>query len=75
MKNGFTLIEMMIVVAVLAIVGRVGYLAFDNNSQWSLGAGWTRKTCINGMLFVQNHRAITQILGADGKGIGCKDAK
>jgi len=74
MKKGFTLIEVMIVVAILAILGAiVAPIAFSNgNIKWSVSGGWTEEKCVGGFKFVQARNTVTQILDAQGHSISCK---
>jgi len=74
MQKGFTLIEVMIVVAILAILAAfVAPIAFSNSStRWSWYGGWTEETCIGGFKFVQSRHVVTQILDTQGHGVTCK---
>lgn len=75
--NGYTLIELMIVIAILAIFASIFWpvvVGFNTEgATWTATTGWTEERCIAGYKFVKAQRgAPTQILDASGKGIPCK---
>ena len=73
MQKGFTLIELMIVIAILAIVGRVGIMVASGDTSFSFATGWTEERCIGGFKFIKGtHGSPVQIMNAEGKGIPCK---
>jgi len=75
-QKGFTLIEFMIVVGILAIVGRVGFLAASGETSWSFATGWTEERCMGGYKFIKGtHGSPVQIMDAQGHGVPCSTAK
>jgi len=77
-NKGFTVIELMIVVAILCIALVIGFTAFqairgsNDGITWSIVGGMQQTTCISGYRFTVNQRGYTtQILGADGKPLPC----
>lgn len=78
--NGFTLIELMVVVAILFILGSFIYTGVTRHStgagsqsEYSVGiTGVSSTLCIKGYSFVQGSSgSVTQILDSNGKGIPC----
>ena len=72
--KGFTLIELMIVFAMIAIVGVVVAGSSEGQSNISFGInGLTETRCINGYQFiVGSSGSAQQVLGANGGGVTCK---
>lgn len=74
-NNGFTLIEMLILIAIVGILAAVAFAGFNTgqgNVSWNLVGGMQQTTCISGFQFTVNQRGYTtQILGADGKPLPC----
>jgi hypothetical protein len=73
-KGYITLIEIMIIIAILLIVCRVGFMAFSGEStSFSFSTGWTEERCLGGFKFVKGtHGSPVQVLDAQGHGIPCK---
>ena len=68
MKNGFTLIELMIVIAVVGILFAVAYPVITGKNVRET----IRETkCIAGYTFT-NNRTPVQVMDSDGKGIPCQ---
>lgn len=77
MKKGFTLIELMIVIAIIGIVAAIalGPVAGRNtNSNYTYGInGISEERCISGFKFVVGQRGyMTQILDQNGHGVTCQ---
>lgn len=75
-QQGFTLIEMMIVIVMIMIVGSIvagAVSAMNGNSNISIGInGMTEARCIEGYKFIINQDGHTkQILDEFGKGVRC----
>jgi prepilin-type N-terminal cleavage/methylation domain-containing protein len=76
-QKGFTLIELMVVIAILMIVGTIvlGAIGASNgNSNVSIGInGMTESRCIEGYKFIIDQEGRTrQILDEFGKGVRCE---
>lgn len=73
-NEGFTLIELIIVLAIAGIVGTIGFNFFSSNTHTDWSTGTTTK-CINGYVYVQPTGRyagqLTQQFGADGKPDRC----
>lgn len=73
MQKGFTLIEVMIVVAVGLIAVRLGFMLLSGDTSYSFATGWTEERCISGFKFIKgSHGSPVQILDAQGHAIACK---
>ncbi len=73
MKNGFTLIEFMIIVAILGILAVAAFSGDLRESNLSYGVnGLTETRCINGFSFVVGKNgSIQQLLNENGGGVRC----
>ena len=80
-RNGFTLIEVMIVVAIIAILGAVAYPVISGNRSNGIDhsngttygpSGSTETRCIEGYKFAMTYRGqLQQILDNQGHGVPC----
>lgn len=75
-QHGFTIIEMMIVVAIVAIVGMIvigGITGTNSGNTVSWGVnGMTEMRCINGYTFIVSHNGqARQVLDEFGKAAKC----
>ena len=83
MKSGFTLIELMIVIAIFGIISAIVLPAFfaktDNNDNTGIVSnlsgginGFVENRCISGYKFIiGSNGQVTQILNGQGRGIEC----
>jgi|APFre7841882793_1041355.scaffolds.fasta_scaffold113555_2 prepilin-type N-terminal cleavage/methylation domain-containing protein len=73
MQKGFTLIEIMIVVVVLGILLRLGFLVGSGDTSWTWATGWTEERCMGGFKFIKGTRGSpVQVMDAQGHGVPCK---
>ena len=73
MQKGFTLIEIMIVLVILGIIFRVGFMFSSGDTSYSFATGWTEERCMGGFKFIKGtHGSPVQIMDAQGHGVPCK---
>jgi len=62
MQKGFTIIELLIVIAIIGIIAAVGAAAING----------PQTQCIGGYMFTKNVRTPVQVMDDKGHGIPCK---
>lgn len=77
-QQGFTFIELMIVIAIIAILAVVGHAMYSGNMQslsWGVN-GVAEERCIAGHVHVVGKDGnVRQVFGARGTGIPCEPTK
>lgn len=75
MKNGFTMIEFMIIVAILGILSTIAIPVLTGNNKAAFKPAQEKPStlCIGGYMFLSDGK--TQILNSTGGGVQCNSFK